>query len=40
MYEVLDVQDELFIITQWTFGSFSEVPSVYVVVVHPDMSRL
>ena len=38
MFEVLDVQDESFLITQWTLGSLSEVPTVYVVVIHPDMS--
>jgi hypothetical protein len=40
MYEVLDVQDESFFITQWTFRSLSEVPSIYVVIIHPDMSGL
>jgi hypothetical protein len=38
MYEVLDVQDNSFLIAQRTFGSLSEVPTVYVVVIHPDMS--
>ena len=36
---VLDVQDDSFLITQWAFGSLSEVPSVNIIIVHPDMSR-
>ena len=38
MYEVLDVQDDLFFTAQRAHRSLSKVPTVYVVVVHPYMS--